>query len=161
MAGRAFNSSIILIALLLALVMWLTREELPKEVSGRAKTVDGDSLFVADEEIRLVGIDAPEGRQMCKRAARDWSCGREAARQLRRLIGDQEVFCDVEDIDKYNRLLAVCDVGEIELNRWMVKHGWAVSYGRYEYEEGEAERKKRGIWQGTFEQPRTWRDQQQ
>lgn len=65
---------------------------------------------------------------------------------------------EIEDIDKHDRLLAVCSIGDVELNRWMVENGWAVAYGRYRDEERMAENQRRGIWQGRFERPRDWRD---
>jgi endonuclease YncB( thermonuclease family) len=34
------------------------------------RVIDGDSLEVAGEDIRLIGIDAPEGSQMCQRNGR-------------------------------------------------------------------------------------------
>jgi endonuclease YncB( thermonuclease family) len=34
----------------------------------RARVVDGNSLKLAGEDIRLIGIDAPEGSQICQRA---------------------------------------------------------------------------------------------
>ncbi len=35
------------------------------DVTGPAKVIDGDSLEVAGEQVRLHGIDAPESRQLC------------------------------------------------------------------------------------------------
>lgn len=158
MSGKTFNRLMIVLALVLIVVIWFDDRGLPDEVSGRAKTIDGDSLVVGGEEIRLVGIDAPEARQMCERNGREWTCGREAARRLRGVIARRNVTCEIEDIDKHDRLLAVCSIGDVELNRWMVENGWAVAYGRYRDEERMAENQRRGIWQGRFERPRDWRD---
>lgn len=47
-------------------------------VHGTAKFIDGDSLLVADQEIRLHGTDPPEGAQPCERSGSAWPCGREA-----------------------------------------------------------------------------------
>ena len=52
-------------------------------LSGPARVVDGDSLEIGGQRIRLYGIDAPEGRQHCRDAqGQDYACGREAARAL-------------------------------------------------------------------------------
>lgn len=158
---------VFLLAVLGGLASWFAdRQDYPANVSGPAEVIDGDSLVIAGERIRLVGIDAPEGRQMCERVGplghagrpADWPCGRESADRLRRLIGPRSVLCDVEDVDKYDRLLAVCRVGGRDINRWMVENGWAVSYGRHRRLERAAERARRGIWAGRFERPRNWRD---
>lgn len=39
------------------------------DVVGMARVIDGDSLVVAGREVRMQGIDAPEGRQSCRRGA--------------------------------------------------------------------------------------------
>jgi len=36
-------------------------------ITGTAHAVDGDSLEMAGTRVRLLGIDAPEGRQTCQR----------------------------------------------------------------------------------------------
>ncbi len=152
------------IAAALAL-LWILRAsdaELPAELRGRPEVVDGDSLRLGGERVRLVGIDAPEGRQSCERAGRPWPCGRVAARRLREMIAGRPVVCAVEDVDGYDRLLAVCRVagqgaGE-SLNRAMVREGWAVAFGRrYLAEERAAEKRRAGLWSGRFERPRAWR----
>ena len=37
------------------------------DVTGPARAIDGDTVEVAGERIRLHGIDAPESRQTCRR----------------------------------------------------------------------------------------------
>ena len=76
---------------------------------------------------------------------------------MKRLTGKQKVFCKGLDIDKHDRLLALCRAGGIDLNREMVARGFAVSYGRYGKEEQTARKNKTGMWSGEFERPRDWR----
>ncbi len=127
-------------------------------IRGAAHVVDGDSLNIGRTRIRLVGIDAPEGRQTCKRGGRDWDCGEDARRQLSQLVGGQTVSCRVRDRDKHARALAVCSTArEPNLNAAMVASGFGVSYGGYRREENEARAAKRGLWASEFQNPRDWR----
>ena len=127
------------------------------DVEGSAHVIDGDSLNVAGREVRMQGIDAPEGRQTCSRNGQEWACGNEARRVLQRLIGRQSVLCEGLEIDKHDRLLALCKAGGIELNWEMVAQGFAVAYGRFRDEERAAKAARKGLWSGEFTMPREWR----
>lgn len=126
-------------------------------VSGHPRLVDGDSFFLGGDEVRLVGLDAPEGRQTCLRANTTWPCGEESRRQLARLVGGQAILCRSTERDQHGRLLAVCSRGNVDLNREMVASGFAVAYGNYEREEASARSAKAGLWSGEFQRPRQWR----
>ena len=128
-------------------------------LEGQARVVDGDSIVVAGREMRLKGIDAPEGRQHCTRNGADWACGEEARRHLQTLIGGRILTCRGVEIDQHKRLLAVCEASGRSLNAAMVEDGFAVSYGSYRAEEERARSARRGLWSGEFERPREWRDQ--
>jgi endonuclease YncB( thermonuclease family) len=132
-------------------------------VTGRAKIVDGDSLEISGERIRLFGIDAPESRQTCRDArGESYACGREAARALSAFIAGRPVTCTPVDHDRYERDVALCAVDGRDLGDAMVRAGQAVEYtrhsdGRYAKAEREARAAKRGIWAGQFEEPENWR----
>ena len=126
-------------------------------VSGPVKVIDGDTLVLDGKRIRLVGIDAPELRQVCQRDTRPWPCGKEAKAHLVALIGDATTTCEAGGSDRYGRLLAVCSSGRLDLNAAMVGAGYAIAFGAYEVEEKGARAKRLGIWSGTFDAPRTWR----
>jgi len=146
-----------LIVLALLVVVAILPEPVVTHLEGRARAIDGDSLVLEGSEIRLQGIDAPEARQSCTKNGAAWSCGREAARQLARLMRSGSVRCEAYDRDQHNRLLATCWVGDVEINRRLVEQGWAVSFGRYHAAEREAQNAKRGLWAGEFDRPRDWR----
>ena len=101
----------------------------PETVSGFAKVVDGDSLEIGTARIRLFGIDAPEGRQLCTRDSTSWPCGTAAADKLRALIGGESIDCVQRDVDKYQRIVAVCKKGPVDLDAAMVKAGLALRTG--------------------------------
>ncbi|MEM9279832.1 MAG: thermonuclease family protein [Pseudomonadota bacterium] len=127
------------------------------EVSGTARVIDGDSLMVGEREIRLYGIDAPEYRQMCNASSQAYPCGREAAGYLRELVRHADVACRGNELDKYERLIAVCKIAGIDINREMVLNGWAVSFGDYESEQADARNQSAGLWQSEFDLPSQWR----
>lgn len=78
-----------------------------------------------------------------------------------RPIENRTVRCKGDERDRYGRLIAVCYVGDTNLNAWMVRNGWALAYRRYstEYvpEEQQAKAEKAGIWRGRFVPPWDWR----
>lgn len=124
---------------------------------GTARVADGDSLVLDGERIRLQGIDAPELTQTCTRAGADYPCGREAREALVRLVAGGAVSCESRQRDRYERVLATCVAGGVEVNRAMVEAGWAVAYGDYRAAEAAARQAGRGLWAGSFERPQDWR----
>ncbi len=142
---------------ILAVLRFLPEAE-PVVVSGRASVIDGDSIVVRGVEIRLLGVDAPERDQMCTRNGAEWPCGTRASENLRNQLHGKIVTCSGNERDVHDRLLAICKVHDSDLNRLLVREGWAVSYGRYFDEERAAKKTRRGIWSGSFVQPRDWRD---
>jgi endonuclease YncB( thermonuclease family) len=134
--------------------VWAPRTE---TISGGAKVIDGDSLYVSATEIRLHAIDAFEGRQVCQRSASTWDCGSAAADKLRALTRGREIACEKTDTDSYGRTVAICSNGELDLGAEMVRSGLALAYrkfgDRYVEEEDEARRARRGAWSGDFTPP--------
>ncbi|MEO1282159.1 MAG: thermonuclease family protein [Pseudomonadota bacterium] len=126
---------------------------------GRARLVDGDSLFIGGREVRMVGIDAPEGPQICQRGGRDWRCGDASRQALSKMINGRAIVCEGEKEDRHGRLLATCRLGGKDLNQEMVSQGYAVSYGRYRADERAAKADRRGVWARNvvFQTPKAWR----
>ncbi|MBB3308275.1 endonuclease YncB(thermonuclease family) [Rhizobium sp. BK196] len=126
---------------------------------GSFHAVDGDSLALEGQRMRLKGIDAPELSQTCERAGQDWPCGKLAQRSLQQLVSDKGTQCGGSERDRYDRLLVVCRSNAGDINARMVALGLAVSYGGYQHEEEQARVQKLGLWAGRFEMPRDVRDQ--
>lgn len=149
------------LALGLALSLTGTPQAVAGDIAGRASVIDGDTIEIHGQRIRLSGIDAIESRQRCTRADGPWACGRQSAFALAGLIGEAPIQCRSDGRDRYGRLLAVCFKGAEDINHWMVSQGWAVAYRRYSLAyadaESEAREKQRGIWAGSFEMPWDWR----
>jgi endonuclease YncB( thermonuclease family) len=131
------------------------------DVGGRASVIDGDTLEVHGERVRLFGIDAPESRQLCTVAGQPYRCGQQAALALADYLAQRTVRSEERDRDRYGRIVAVCFVGEEDVQAWLVEQGWALAFRRYstDYvgEEDAARAARRGIWRGTFEAPWEWR----
>jgi endonuclease YncB( thermonuclease family) len=131
-------------------------------IKGRASVTDGDTVEIAGKKIRLHGIDAPENGQTCKdQRGTEYRCGQRAAFALADKIGSGPVSCEVRDIDRYKRFVAVCSQKGIDLNAWMVEQGHAIAYRQYSKDyvpqEEEARAAKRGIWSGSFTPPSEYR----
>lgn len=134
----------------------------PRVIVGRASVVDGDGLEIGGTKIRLFGVDAPEIDQYCSRDDRTrWRCGHYASVELDRLVASRDVSCSVRAVDRYDRPVAVCRVGDLDVGEAQVRNGWAVAYRKfskdYVDEEDAAHAAKRGVWAGTFEMPWAWR----
>ncbi len=167
LAGRAFGSKAEAQAELNA-IQGGSQTQAPRAtpaapaITGRASVIDGDTIEIHGQRIRLFGIDAPESAQTCRNdTGRDYRCGQRAALALSDKIGQRTVACDQRDIDRYKRIVAVCRAGDDDLNAWLVREGWAVAYRQfsktYVPAEDEAKAAKRGIWAGDFTLPEEWR----
>ncbi|MGS1093398.1 thermonuclease family protein [Aquamicrobium terrae] len=154
-----YGLTIALFALLALLVARLDAVNTRTE-QGMARIVDGDSIELGGQRVRLRGIDAPEYRQNCTREGTEFACGRESRNALLRLTQNKTVVCSGWRNDQYGRLLGDCTADGIDLNRTQVEAGWAVAYGDFEREEAAARAAGRGVWAGEFERPRHWRDRQ-
>ena len=86
--------------------------------------------------------------------------GRRARRtdQARR---QQELDLPRSQTDRRGRHVARCEVGGEDIQKWMVKNGWALSYARfshdYDADEKAARDAKAGMWRGAFIAPWDWR----
>ena len=132
-----------------------------KSINGKPRIIDGDTIHIKSNKIRLHGIDAPETKQTCKIDNEEWYCGKQSTKELKKLINKQNVECVINDVDIYNRYVAICYVDEININQWMVKNGWAIAYRYYskDYinEEEYADDNKLGIWKSKFIEPYLYR----
>lgn len=137
--------------------------DLPPAIVGRASVVDGDTLEVRGQRIRLWGVDAPEGRQTCERQGQSYRCGQNAANALDAWIAGRPVVCIPEGpADRYRRIVARCTVSGSDIGGWIVGQGWAVDYprysnGTYERLQHDAQVRRRGLWAGSFQMPWDWR----
>ncbi|NBE06234.1 thermonuclease family protein [Paragemmobacter ruber] len=161
MALRLRSLPVLVALVLLALPLPLAAGDL----TGRARAVDGDTLEVAGQKVRLFGIDAPELDQHCDRGGGRWACGRAAREALAEIVGRQRLACAVQDVDRYGRIVALCEAGGEDVAARMVRQGMAVAYRRYSGRYADAEAAARadgiGLWASTYVQPEQYRAERQ
>ena len=147
--------------LALALVVAPGHGHAAQLLSGPARVIDGDTLDLGHERLRLHGIDAPETGQSCRDAAgRSWDCGAAAGARLAELVRGG-LRCEGRDTDRYGRIVARCTAGGRDVAGVLVAEGLAFAYRKYSRDyvalEDRARAERRGIWAGRAERPETVR----
>ncbi len=141
-----------------------------KFISGGSrgvKVIDGDTIKINGEKVRLHGIDAPEMEQICQNENNNsYACGVVAKEALYNWISKskEKVYCYYSERDRYKRIIGKCYLGansSNSLNKRMVREGHAVAYTRYSNDyigaQNDAKDWSRGIWRGKFDLPEEWR----
>ena len=131
-------------------------------LNGVARVIDGDTLELPGERVRLHGIDAPETHQRCRDPHGQWyACGQQATDRLHSWIRNRPVTCTVSTRDRYGRVIGVCHADGVNLNARLVREGLALAYRRYSsdyiVEEAQARAQRHGMWAGSFVAPWDWR----
>jgi len=130
-------------------------------LTGTARVVDGDTIEMSGQTLRLIGIDAPELAQPCQRAGKPWACGTWSRDALRAQLKGRDLSCVGRDQDRYGRWLVTCRLDNQDLGQALVRNGIAFAYRRYStvyvLDEVLAEGESRGLWSGTTETPEDYR----
>lgn len=104
----------------------------PAYADGDVYVVDGDSLKLGEQNVRLAHIDAPEYYQTCKRADKStYNCGIKAREKLESLLKLGELSCKTVGRDIYNRDMSECFAGRTNINlEWYAAAGlWCIKAG--------------------------------
>ncbi|MBD8907213.1 thermonuclease family protein [Methylorubrum zatmanii] len=128
-----------------------------RTVSGAATVIDGATLAIGGQRLRLHGIDAPDLDQTCFDAReRGYACGRVAAEALAARIAGGTVACEARATMADGTATALCRLGADDLAAWMVGNGYAVAdrgSATYLAEDQRAWGRRLGLWAGVFELP--------
>jgi endonuclease YncB( thermonuclease family) len=132
------------------------------DITGIARVREGDQVQIGNIRVRLGGIDAPSVDQLClNHSGERWTCGIAARDELIKHADNKPWTCHVRQTDRRGRQVARCEVDGEDIQKWMVKSGWALSYVRfshdYDADEKAAREAKAGMWQGAFIAPWDWR----
>lgn len=117
------------------------------------RVTDGDTITVltnsGKEKIRFAQIDAPETSHF---GSTPQPYGKEAGAFLRQLVSNKNVRVEVETVDQYGRNVGTVFVGRLNVNREMVKNGFAWVYRQYAHDaelldlEKSARARQIGLW---------------
>src|SRR6201996_414211 len=133
------------------------------DITGTAKVREGDTVVIGTTRIRLGGIDAPSVDQLCLDSKGErWTCGVAARDELIKHADNQTWTCHQRQVaDRRGRIVARCEVNGEDIQKWLVRNGWALSYARFSHDYDEDEKAAReakvGMWQGAFIAPWDWR----
>jgi len=130
--------------------------------SGTIRVIDGDTLEIGGETVRLFGIDAPEGDQTCTTATGDlWPCGDWSTAEVRARFDGRTATCETLDTDRYGRTVARCLADGTDIAGAIVAEGIALAYRDYSWDYDLAEKAAQvaglGLWAGSFQTPADWR----
>ena len=151
------------------LVLWLGRKRpYPWTFHARVTWVcDGDTVYVRTFwgrrlKLRLIGMDAPESKQLY---------GKESQRYLDRLVRGRFVQVTVYANDRYGRYVAKVMKGKVDASLAVIEAGYAWAYifpnvpkadaRAYRTAESQAKKAGRGLWsRGKPEAPWNYRKRQ-
>jgi len=144
-----------------ALLFRLESEPESSMLSGPARALDGSTLVVAGQTIRLQGITAPPASLVCRDGAWDYKCGEDSRLALDQAIANRPVDCErLPSTESVTVGQCRSDQGT-DLGAAMVESGWAVAdlrrSSRYLPQQAKAQDQSRGLWRNNFAYPEQWR----
>ena len=98
------------------------------------RVIDGDTVdahidlgfdITIHKRIRLAGIDTPESRT---RDLEEKKRGLASKDRLIELLGDGDFILESKEVGKYGRVLGTLHIDDMNINKTLVKEGFAVEY---------------------------------
>ena len=137
------------------LVVSLAWPAVAQEHSGIPRVVDGNTIIINFQIIRLHGIEAPNAEQLCEIDGESWLCGWEATNALAHIMGRHWVSCRQNRLNEGGVVDATCFAGNVlNINAWMVRNGWATAQNqtntRFLQLEILARQEQIGIWRTKY-----------
>ena len=104
------------------------------EITGPALVIDGGTIVIAGQRLRLDGLDAPPLERLCLQGGEKWRCGEAAAFALAAIIERHWLTCQTRQQQ------ATCRMGGpngIDVGQALVREGWAKARAGSGYEQAE------------------------
>ncbi|MBW6398172.1 thermonuclease family protein [Roseomonas sp. HJA6] len=126
------------------------------------RVVDGETLALGEQVVRLSGMAAPMRGEACQRANGDrFDCGGASAAALMRLVAGRPVTCRITGRDAFGRGIGQCEAGGADLGRSLVGGGYAIATGSaMRGAEAAARQGRNGLWANRSGSPQDWRDRE-
>lgn len=158
----SYSPEVVTAAPLMSVVTESTKPGIGNVIIGVATALDGDTIAINGQRIRLHGVDAFEAEQNCHGGTgQEWGCGGVATRSLQEAVFGRTTICFPKDRDAYGRVVAICRTEGTDLSALQAIRGLAIAYRKYgqEYvaDETVAKTAKVGAWYGTFIEPEAYR----
>lgn len=115
----------------LALLLSASLATAAETITGRSRVIDGDTIEIRGERIRLHGVDAPESWRGCEDGDGGiYRCGKEAAYALDSFVApSRPIRCELVERTRYKRRVSICFRADgREVNRWLVESGNAADW---------------------------------
>lgn len=130
-------------------------------IAGPAQVINGRTLVVAGQTVRLQAINAPPAQLICRDGAWEYKCGAESRKALEQLVGNRPVDCESVFTDD-GVVNAICHSDQgIDIAAALVASGWAVAdirrSSRYLPQQTKAQDQNLGLWRNNFAHPEQWR----
>lgn len=135
-------------------IEWRQFRELPD-------VIDGDTIDIRGERIRLFAVDTPEmGQPWWSEDGEHQDAGRLAKEALEALVKGRKLSVRVLREDQYRRSIGIVKVDGRDIARALVSQGWAFASpgnNRYRRAQASAKRGKKGLWRGELQMPWDYR----
>jgi len=131
------------------------------DIVGSARALNGDTLELDGQVVRLYGIQAPHPKQTCRtHKGQVQQCGQIATLGLAALVRGPKIRCEAKGTNAQGEALAACFVGWMNVAEEMVASGYAVADpltgADFQRAEAFAKARKEGLWRTEFTNPWEW-----